>query len=72
MCPLSDKKGSKNLQDTTEIFIFAAKKRKMSETITKENVLQGIRTALKHKREALLRTQEQWEKEGIKGTVVSL
>lgn len=44
----------------------------MNNHLTKEEILRGFKAALEHKREALLRTQKQWEKEGIKGTVVSL
>lgn len=40
--------------------------------MTKEEALKAFKKALEHKREALKRTKEQWESEGIKGNVVTL
>ena len=38
--------------------------------ITKEQALKNLKTALRHKEEAVKRSKEQWEKEGIKGQIV--
>lgn len=38
--------------------------------ITRQKAINNIKKALKHKEDALKRTEEQWKKEGIDGNVV--